>query len=203
MQRHVNLGTPSDPLAIRAQDRMVYLGVVVSYHQFELRTLQHRMKVANTQKHRLVKVLHSARAISLKHRIRDYLACIRSTTMYGLHAVGITPRVAARLSSFEIRHLRALARSPAHITRESNKQLLERLGVTSSLVYLSKLLEKRIERVDCLSIRKTLDELALAIRQLLFGSWRMLSVCSRMNVSSHLLSISANFWPSHRSQRAS
>ncbi|CAE7331023.1 unnamed protein product, partial [Symbiodinium pilosum] len=37
----------------------------------------------------------------------------------------------------------------------------------------------------------------------LFGSRRMLSVFSHMNVSSHLLSISADFWLSHLSQRAS
>ena len=77
------------------------------------------MKVATVQKHRLVKVLHSARAISLKHRIRVSLACVRSTTMYGLHAVGVGQKAAVRLCSFENRRLRALARSPVHITRES------------------------------------------------------------------------------------
>ena len=142
------MGTPSDPLATPVHDRMVYLGVVVSYHQFEMQTLQHRMKVANMQKHRLVKVLRSARALSLNHWIRVYFACVRSTTMYGLRAGGVAPRVAAHLSSFEIRRLRALARSSVRTTRESNEQLLQRLGVTSSLDYLSKMLEKRMERVD-------------------------------------------------------
>ena len=70
--RFVNLGTPTEPLQIPVQDKMVYLGVVVSYQQFELQTLQRRMRVATMQKHRLVKVLHAARAISLKRRIRVY-----------------------------------------------------------------------------------------------------------------------------------
>ena len=147
-QRRVNMGTPSEPLVIPVQDRMAYLGVVVSYQQFEMQTLQRIMKVTNLQKHRLVKVLHSTRGLSLKHRIRVYLACVRSTTMCGLHAIGVTPRGAARLSSVELRHLRAPARSPVHITRERNQLLLARLGVTSSYDYLSKLLKGRIERVD-------------------------------------------------------
>ena len=147
-QRFVNLGTPNEPLQIPAQDRMVYLGVVMSYQQFELQTLQHRTQVATTQKHRLVKVLHSARIISLKHRIRVYLACIRSATMYVLHAVGIGQKAAARLCSLEIRHLRALARSPAHITRESNSQLFTRLGITPTLDYLIRFLTRRIPKVD-------------------------------------------------------
>ena len=62
--------------------------------------------------------------------------------------VCMQPRGAACLSSVELRHLRALARSPVHITRESNQLLLARLGVTSSYDYLNKLLQGTIERVD-------------------------------------------------------
>ena len=146
--RYVNLGTPNEQLQIPIQDKMVYLGVIMSYQQFELQTLQHRMRVAIMQKHRLVKVLHSARMISLKHRIRIYLACVRSTTMYGLHAVGVGQKVAARLCSFENRHLRAISRTPVHITRESTPQLFARLGITPTLEYLARFLSRRIPKVD-------------------------------------------------------
>ena len=146
--RLVNWGTPTEPLQIPVQDKMVYLGVVMSYQQFELQTLQRRMKVATVQKRRLVKVLHSARAISLKHRIRVCLACVRSMTMYGLHAVGVGQKAAVRLCSFENRRLRALARSPVHITRESTSQLFARLGITPTLEYLTRFLSRRIPKVD-------------------------------------------------------
>ena len=77
----------------------VFLGVAVSYGQFEVQKLKHGMKVAR-QKHWRVKRLHSTRAQNLKYRLRLYLTCIRSTTMYGLHAVGFT-----RKKSLEAGHV--------------------------------------------------------------------------------------------------
>ena len=66
--------------------------------------------------------------------------------MYGLHAVGFTDRSLHRLLVYEVKHIRAIARSPVHLTKESNEALLARLNITSAKDYLTKLLRSRVKR---------------------------------------------------------
>ena len=86
----INFGYPSQPLLVPKASSMVYLGVVASYGRFEDATFQHRLKAAIHNKQRLQRILHSQR-LSLRYRVRLYVACVRSTLMYGLHAVGFLP----------------------------------------------------------------------------------------------------------------
>ena len=54
-----------------------YLGIKVSYQNFEKLTLQHRLAAANAQRARLVKVLHR-KGISVKRRLQLWATCVRS-----------------------------------------------------------------------------------------------------------------------------
>ena len=138
----LNFGTPHDPLVIPRVASFVHLGVVASYGSFEALTLSHRLKAASSNRQRLMSVLHCGR-FALRHRVRLYVACIRSTLHFGLHAVGVTPATLRRLEAYDARALRAIARSPVHLTRESNDSLRRRLGVASPLAALQKMLGRR------------------------------------------------------------
>ena len=83
--RWISVGTPHQPLLIPREDRMVYLGIIASYQNFELQTYRHRLHVARGNRQRLLKTLHAA-GLSLKCRVRLYEACVRSSLTYGLHA---------------------------------------------------------------------------------------------------------------------
>ena len=141
----LDLGLPGKPLLIPKVQQMTYLGVVVSYGSFEKQTLAHRLKVAAMNRQRLQKILHSSRILSVRHRLRLYLTCIRTSATYGLHAVGLTTDVLYRLGVFEVRHVRAIAKSPVHITRESTLELYNRLGVSRPTSYVRQLLERRVQ----------------------------------------------------------
>ena len=88
----LKLGTPAHPICIPRSDSLIYLGVKISYRRFELQTCKHRLKAARNVRQRLIKVLHTA-GLTVRTRLRLYVACTRSSMLFGLHAVGFTPAV--------------------------------------------------------------------------------------------------------------
>ena len=79
--------------------------------------------------------------------------------MYGLHAVGLTESVLRKLESVDARHLRSVARSPVHLTHESNTALRKRLKVASPMQALAASLEKRINTCADNSFQEVLRNL--------------------------------------------
>ena len=110
-----------------------------------MQTCKHRIRAAQSQRSRLLRFLHS-RQLSLRRRTTLYVACVRSSLLYGQHAVGITEPVLHLLAATDAKFVRALARSPAHITHESTDLLLRRLHLQSPLQALQALLDRRIHR---------------------------------------------------------
>ena len=113
--------------------------------------MQHRIQVSSTHRQRLIKILHSSRTIDFQHRLRLYCACARSSTAYGVHAVGFTSKSLNRLQQYEIQHFRAIARSPVHLTREPNDVFLRRQPIQE---YFRKLLQGRIKKCQNESIQQ-------------------------------------------------
>ena len=144
-RRCVQLGTPVDPLIIPVAHSFQYLGTVISFGAIELQTCRHRLQIARMQRTRLLRFLHS-RQLTLPRRLTLYLACVRSTMLYGIHAVGINDRVLQTLEVADIKFLRGIARSPVHLTHESNVVLRRRLKVPGPTVALASLLRRRVGR---------------------------------------------------------
>ena len=109
-----------------------YLGVVLSYGDFEGATLTHRLSCAEANRSRILRILHS-RSVSLRRRVQLWRACVFSSAVYGLHVVGLRPKHLRRLTVALVRHLRAIAGSFAHIHHEASRALLDRLGVADPL----------------------------------------------------------------------
>ena len=137
----ISVGVPHSPLLLPHAQKL-YLGIVAPYHSFEMQTFQHRLQAARANKHRLVKVLHAS-GLSLKYRVRLYSACIRSSLTYSLHAVGYTHAVLHKLDQADARFLRAVAKSPSHLTHESTVALHKRLHIASPLEAAIKLVKGR------------------------------------------------------------
>ena len=84
----------------------VYRGLVISYHSLETASVSDL-------------------------RLRLWRACVPPTLLYGLHIIRPTARHLQQLQQLSTRHLRAVARSQAHLTHESTACLHARLGVPS------------------------------------------------------------------------
>ena len=139
----LQVGTPGHPIALPKVDSFVYLGVKVSYQQFEMQTCRHRLHAARAVRQRLVRALHSA-GLPLRTRLRLHVACTCSSLLFGQHAVGFPPEVLRLLESSDARFVRAIARSLVHLTRESNEDA--RLRVKTISVATTRVLQGRIKR---------------------------------------------------------
>ena len=136
-QKFVNFGLPSAPLLVPSVKQFGYLGVQVSYGAFEMQTLLFRQQAASANRARLVRILHH-RQLALRRRVSLYLSCVRSSLIFGLHAT------LRKLDATDSRHLRAIAKSPSHITKESTTALRLRLRVQSPEEAIVALLRRRI-----------------------------------------------------------
>ena len=109
-RRCIEFGVPGSSLAIPVANQCTYLGTTISFHAHELQTCKHRLQIAQAQRTRLLRFLHS-RQLSLQ-RVTLYLSCARSTMLYGLHAVGITDAVLQKIeTALSQRHALAAASS--------------------------------------------------------------------------------------------
>ncbi|CAE7281246.1 unnamed protein product [Symbiodinium sp. CCMP2592] len=141
----LNVGLPHAPLQIPIVPHMKYLGIIASYSNFELQTCYHRQQAALGNRHRLARVLQH-RQLTLQQRVRLYVACVRSSLLYGQHATGFTSSVLRRHDQFDARVLRAIAHAPAHLYKESTADLRIRLKVESPSTVLAQTLEGRIRK---------------------------------------------------------
>ena len=145
--RRLVLGPPHDQLVIPVKTSMTYLGVQISYGNYEDETLTARLKVAQGTRCRILKVLHGRRYLTQTKRLQLYFLCVRTAAHYGLLPVGITASGLAKLGRFETKHVRAIVRSPVHITREATASLYQRLDLLQPAEYLLKLLTKKLRKL--------------------------------------------------------
>ena len=136
-------GKANNTLPIRKSH--VYLGTVISYGAFETATLQHRCKAAWSAFGRLNRALRSKNALALRTRIRLWNACVFSAAKYGLGSSGLPVRGLATITGLAMRQIRIVARSPAHVTHETNEALLDRLGIQHPLQTLEREARQRIQ----------------------------------------------------------
>ena len=104
-----------------------YLGCIISYKQYEDFTLEKRCCQASTLFAQLRPILSDSKHHSLHDRLRLYNIGVLSSLQYGVLVSGLTRKGAQKYHSFVIKHLRHIARSPRHLTHETNEALVARL----------------------------------------------------------------------------
>ena len=149
------IGIGKGELRIPVKTSMQYLGICVSYDNFEQETLTARLKAAQATRSRLSKVLSARRYLTQQQRIHLYVLCVRSATLYGLGAVGMTSACLRKLQIFEVKHhIRAIVRSPVHLTRETTAHLYKRLRLRLPAQQLHDMLRNRARNVRADAFQK-------------------------------------------------
>ena len=138
------IGLGKGELRIPVKTSMTYLGICVSYGNFEQETLSARLKVAQATRCRLSKVLSAHRYLTQQQRIHLYVLCVRSAALYGLR----------KLQIFEVKHVRAIVRSPVHLTRETTVHLYKRLKLRMPAQQLFDVLRNRAKRLRMADMHK-------------------------------------------------
>ena len=83
------------------------------------------MEVGSGNFGRLTRILRGLHALTRKHKLRIWQACVYTATVYGLDASGLTPMGAKRLSAQLIRQIWLIVRDPVYMTGNSNQQVLK------------------------------------------------------------------------------
>ena len=122
---------PHKRLCLPLHKHCRYLGVVLAYDSYEDLTLQHRMAQAEAHRNRLRRVLQGHGGLGIRTRLRLWQVAIQTSQMYGLEATGVTEAGLRRLHAQMMKHLRAIAREPRHITKESDSNFLAKYGLPS------------------------------------------------------------------------
>ncbi|CAE7254236.1 unnamed protein product, partial [Symbiodinium sp. CCMP2592] len=105
-----------------------YLGTIVSYQQFELQTMRHRISKANGRRWALASFLHSRR-ISVKLKLRIWQSSVLSSLLYGLSTCGLTGDQVEGIQRVIMKHVRAIISNQAHLTGDKHETIIRRYHI--------------------------------------------------------------------------
>ena len=97
-----------------------YLGIVISYHQFEDDSLKHRLTLMKVAFHRLRRWLVGKHGLSMQQRYTLWRTCVYPVFSYGIFAQGMTPK-GIQLAVVQLTvMLRRIMHDHSYITRRSH-----------------------------------------------------------------------------------
>ena len=105
-----------------------YLGGIISYGAFVKYTYHKRQTQAKTLCDQLRQILRDNHHHSLPQRLSLYDSSVKTCLQYATLVCGLTPQTAQAYHALIMQHYRYIAKSPLHITHETNQQLLQRLN---------------------------------------------------------------------------
>ena len=131
-----------------------YLGIVLSYQAYEKATVLHRLAQSKAAFHRLRPVLTSKSTLNQQERLRVWQVCVLSCLRYGLDSIPLRQGLLKLIQVQCARQIRAITRSPVHLSRESTARLYARLHLPTELAHLrgiqvKQLPEAQRKQVQC------------------------------------------------------
>ena len=118
--------------------QMDYLGVTLTYGRIEEITMQRRIGVAQGNFDRLRRVLNNRRVLNSQQRLGLWQATVLPSLNYGILAVGVSKLSLERYHGIVMRHIRSITNKPLHITKISNRELLQSLDMIAPVTGLIK-----------------------------------------------------------------
>ena len=107
--------------------------------------MQYRIQQSWSAFHRLYRFLVS-KSLPIADRPRLWRTCVQTALFYGLPAIQLDAHCCSALRTHVIKQLRSIARSPAHITHESNDAIRHRLRVTDVIEQITSATQARLAK---------------------------------------------------------
>ncbi|CAL1138037.1 unnamed protein product [Cladocopium goreaui] len=101
-----------------------YLGVVISYGNFEDDSLKHRLSLMHTGFRRLQKWLTGKHCLTSAQRYKLWLTCVYPILSYGIFALGLTHNGIQLATKHMMVMIRKLLQDHSYVTRRTNQQVL-------------------------------------------------------------------------------
>ncbi|CAE7837065.1 unnamed protein product [Symbiodinium sp. CCMP2592] len=109
---------------------------MLSYDHLERETAAFRKRCAQASYARIQAAIKRTSRLSLRCRVRLWRAVVWTTLCYGIDCTGLDIVGRRQLYATAVRHLRAIANSPSHISKETTSDLLLRLELPHPMAML-------------------------------------------------------------------
>ena len=116
---------------MKLQTQIKYLGSIIDVHGSNKPAVQERMRAARAAHVRLTPGVYRSRTYSMKSKIQLYKTHEVTVLLSGLDIRVLNKGELDMVERYQSRSLRHIARSPAHVHKETNEHLRERLGVNT------------------------------------------------------------------------
>ncbi|CAE7296954.1 unnamed protein product [Symbiodinium sp. CCMP2592] len=134
--------SPGDPTVwIQLVDQAEYLGLIISYDNFELQSVKHRINKAHNRRWSLASVLHTKK-VSIPYKLNLWRSCVLSTMLYALHSLCLGAGQIRLLQRAIMRHIRAIVSDQAFRTGHTHEDIMTKYGIQTA----QDLLERAHER---------------------------------------------------------
>ena len=147
LQKHWRIGTNKAYPAFRLEGQIKYLGIIISYSNYELLTLRHRLAEAGKKIQQVRKYIYNRRVASPAARLRVWFATVWATAVTGLPEVGLSPESARLLRGWYAQKLRSVLNQPAHITHVTTADLLRLHKLQDPVDKIIRRMKGRISRL--------------------------------------------------------
>ena len=124
-----------------------YLGVMLSYGNFEKATLKHRLQEGNAKLQQVRRFVHNRRTAGPRSRLHIWHSTVWATVSSGLVDVGLTEETAALLRAWHAKKIRAVLNCPAHLTHKSTSDLYRAHDIVDPVLKLQKRHANRVKRL--------------------------------------------------------
>ena len=125
----------------------VYLGMVLSYKNFEMHSLRHRTRQSWIAFNRVKHILCN-RTLSLHLRLQLYKALCLSILRYGLPSCGLTALGRDKFTTTVLRQTRMVVRNHSYFTGLSNADFLQRFKLEEPLTSFHGILLNRLRGIE-------------------------------------------------------
>ncbi|CAE7494426.1 Pol, partial [Symbiodinium sp. KB8] len=132
--------------AVPIKHTHVYLGIALTYNSYEEASMRRRLRLATIQKHRLARILQGRGGLTKQCRLRLWRVVIATSMLYATHVVGLTRASLRSAHVMMTKHLRAIMRSPRHLTQENDLAFLQRISQDTPLQLVLKAIGSMLYR---------------------------------------------------------
>ncbi|CAE7575091.1 betA [Symbiodinium sp. CCMP2592] len=126
---------------IQLVEQAEYLGLIISYDNFELQSVKHRINKAHNRRWSLASVLHTKK-VSVPYKLNLWRSCVLSTMLYALHSLCLGAGQICLLQRAIMRHIRAIVSDQAFQTGHTHEDIMTKYNIHTA----QDLLERAHER---------------------------------------------------------
>ncbi|CAE7821759.1 Pol [Symbiodinium sp. CCMP2592] len=126
-------------------DSHKYLGMFLSYKNYEALSLKYRVQQSWVAFNRLTKALKN-RSLPVRLRLRLYNSVCLATATYGLTSIGLSAEGQAKFRATVIRQLRMVVGDHSHVTGHTNVEVLGKYGIDDPMLQVDERTRQRVDK---------------------------------------------------------